>query len=620
MRQRAEARLKAAPGPDRPWSAVAPTEDEEPFRLIHELQVHEVELEMQNAELQEARDRAEALLEKFSDLYDFAPVGFFTLDGQGRILEVNLTGAAALGVERSRLIGRRLGSFVDAEARAGFGAFLERTRAQDEPQTCETRMARADGTPFWAGLHSAPVLPGIGPAKSRRLALTDITSRRQAEEVVRLNEALFTTLIEQAPFGVYLVDDRFRLQQVNPRALPIFRNVQPLLGRDFAEIHRALWPRKASDPVVARFRHTLKTGEPYVAPEFTAKRRDTGATESYEWQIQRITLPSGRHGVVAFFMDITARKQAEATRRDLAVMTASNRSLEEEIGRRQTVEKALRKSELGQRNALEESRLLQDQLRLLSRQALSAQEEERRRISRELHDVIAQTLTGIGLRLANLKTETERDPRTFFRALARTQRLVLRSVGIVHEFARELRPAVLDDLGLVPALHSFMKGFAARTGLRTGLNACAAVAELDTVRRTVLFRVAQEALNNVARHAHASRVDVAIEKTPVGLRMSVRDDGKSFSAGDVLRAADGKHLGLLGMRERLEMIGGTLGIESNRADGTVITALVPVPRLRGKGATHKAKKSAPPPREDRDFAPASALSQKASSDPVAQPL
>ncbi len=119
---------------------------------------------------------------------------------------------------------------------------------------------------------------------------------------------------------------------------------------------------------------------------------------------------------------------------------------------------------------LEQSDHLQEQLRQLSRQILSAQEEERKEISRELHDVIAQTLTGINVRLAALKKEAAVNTKGLDRNIARTQRLVEKSVDIVHQFARELRPAVLDDLGLIPALHSFMKNFTARTGVRTSFD------------------------------------------------------------------------------------------------------------------------------------------------------
>ncbi len=116
---------------------------------------------------------------------------------------------------------------------------------------------------------------------------------------------------------------------------------------------------------------------------------------------------------------------------------------------------------------LEQSDHLQEQLRRLSRQILSAQEDERKKISRELHDVIAQTLTGINVRLATLKKEAALNTKGLDRNIARTQRLVEKSVDIVHQFARELRPAVLDDLGLIPALHSFVKIFSKRTGIRT---------------------------------------------------------------------------------------------------------------------------------------------------------
>ena len=106
----------------------------------------------------------------------------------------------------------------------------------------------------------------------------------------------------------------------------------------------------------------------------------------------------------------------------------------------------------------------------------------------------------------------------------------------MHRFARELRPTVLDDLGLIPALHSFMKNFTKRTGVRASLTAFAAVEQLDTAKRTVLFRVAQEALTNVARHAQASRVEVSIQKLPDRICMKIKDDGKSFDVERVLHA------------------------------------------------------------------------------------
>jgi signal transduction histidine kinase len=266
-------------------------------------------------------------------------------------------------------------------------------------------------------------------------------------------------------------------------------------------------------------------------------------------------------------------------------LAASNLELEGEIAQRKAVEVALKTSERHYGQLLERSDSLQDQLRQLSRQIISAQEEERREISRELHDVIAQTLTGINVRLAALAREAVVNTKDLDRNITHTQRLVEKSVDIVHRFARELRPAVLDDLGLIPALHSFMKSFTTRTGVRTHLKAFAGVEELSIADRTVLFRVAQEALTNVARHAKASRVEVSVHNLPDRIRMEITDDGKSFELG-ALRSRKRIRLGLVGMRERLEMVGGSFDIHSAPGKGTTVLAEIPIPngrtRRRGK--------------------------------------
>jgi signal transduction histidine kinase len=276
-------------------------------------------------------------------------------------------------------------------------------------------------------------------------------------------------------------------------------------------------------------------------------------------------------------MDANARLRElnEALDRRTRDLSASNRELHREIARRGAVEETLRKSEERSNGLLEQSRQMQDQLRLLSRRVLSAQEEERKRVSRELHDVIAQMLTGINARLAGLKKEAAANTKGMSRKISRTQRLVQRSVDIVHRFARELRPAVLDDLGLIPALHSYLKGFAKETGIRVHLTAFAGVEALSNARRTALYRVAQEALSNVASHAQASRVEVTIQRLSSAVRMSIQDDGKSFDLDQVLHANKCKRLGLLGMRERVEMVGGTFTVESAAGHGTTICAQVP---------------------------------------------
>lgn len=273
--------------------------------------------------------------------------------------------------------------------------------------------------------------------------------------------------------------------------------------------------------------------------------------------------------------DLQLKQFIETLSQRTVELAASNLELRQEVIHRKAAEEALKESERHYSQLLEQSVHLQDELRRLSRQILSAQEDERREISRELHDVIGQTLTSINLRLATLKKEAALNTEGLDRNISHAQRLVEKSVNIVHRFARELRPAVLDDLGLIPALHSFMKNFTTRTGVRTQLTAFAGVERSDTTRRTVLFRVAQEALTNVARHAQASRVEVSIQKRPHRIRMTIKDDGKSFDVERVLHANGGKRLGLLGMRERLEMVGGSFAVESGQGQGTTVIAQIP---------------------------------------------
>jgi len=256
-------------------------------------------------------------------------------------------------------------------------------------------------------------------------------------------------------------------------------------------------------------------------------------------------------------------------------LAASNRQLIKEIARRKVVENNLRQSEQHSTQLLKQSQKLQEQMRLLSRRILSVQEEERKRISRELHDVIAQMLTGINVRLATLKLDALANNKGLGKKIHRTQRLVEKSVDIVHRFARELRPAALDDLGLISALHSLATKFSRETGIRVHMTAFAEVNNLENNKRTALYRVAQEALTNINRHADASRVDVNIRLHSNFVRMTIKDDGCSFNVQKAMQSKVIKRLGLLGMRERVEMVGGTLSIESAPGSGTTIRADIP---------------------------------------------
>ena len=139
----------------------------------------------------------------------------------------------------------------------------------------------------------------------------NITARKLDEEQLRQNHNTFVSLIDNSPFGLYIVDAQFRMKQVSAASQNIFRNIHPLIGRDFEEIMTILWPAEFVRLVVGRFRHTLSTGEPFAMPNFIEQRQDIAEIESYDWKIERITLPDGQFGVACYFYDITERKLAE---------------------------------------------------------------------------------------------------------------------------------------------------------------------------------------------------------------------------------------------------------------------------------------------------------------------
>ncbi|MCE9613447.1 MAG: PAS domain S-box protein [Lentisphaerae bacterium] len=446
LRRRAEGYLRR-----RRTSGSRPRSSADSVRLLHELQVHQIELEMQNTELQEARDKMEVIVDKYTDLYDFAPTGYFSLDEQGVILDVNLTGAALLGAERTHLVNRRMQLFIAPPDRPAFQAFLSAVFTRRGKLVTEATLQQAPGTTFRAAFHAMRAIAPDRPQPWCRLAVADITELRRAQE----------------------------------------------------------------------------------------------------------------------------------SQRRLETMTVANRELKEEIARRKTVEAALKKSEQHYSQLWEQSRCLQEQLRHLSHQLLSAQEDERRDISRELHDQVAQTLTGINVHLANLRNKSAVSARDLARQIGRTQRLVEQAVDIVHGFARRLRPTVLDDLGLIPALHALMKDMTRQTGLHIRFAAFADVERLNSAKRTALYRLTQSALTNVSQHACATLVKISIVKKAGTVLLEIHDNGHGFAVEHVWHSKRYKRLGLLGMRERAEMVGGRLTVESTPGHGTTIRAQIPF-RTAGK--------------------------------------
>ncbi|HSH94371.1 MAG TPA: histidine kinase, partial [Roseimicrobium sp.] len=291
-------------------------------------------------ELQKAKAEMDASLKKYTDLYDLAPVGYFSIDEAGVILDVNLTGAALLGVARSRLIKRRFQLFMAPPNRMPFDVFLKSIFTGQKKQVCETPLLRTDRRPFWADLQAMSAVVDGGARKWCRVAVIDVSARKRAEE---------------------------------------------------------------------------------------AQRR----------------------------VDELAR---------------TNRNLEKEIVRRHAEEALLKKNEQRALQSLKEAEALQAQLRQMARQLLMVEENQRKQISRELHDKICQLLVGINVHLALFAKTAASDPKGIRRTLVPLRRLVIDGVKTVHRFARDLRPSALDDLGLITALRTYIADFPKRKGRQIQLS------------------------------------------------------------------------------------------------------------------------------------------------------
>ena len=687
--------------------------DSETQRLIHELQVHHVELESQNTELRTTRDELEVALANYTELYDFAPAGYFTLAANGTIALLNLTGATLLGVERSRLIRKAFGGLVIKEQRPLFTAFLKQVFTNEEKQTSDfviegkgpphlvvrIRAQRAaNGTEckavivditdrtraqerlqlLWEGAavllatddiegmmqglfaKIGPVLggtsylnymvdesgkalrldsyAGISDSKARGMARLEFgealcgtvarhrkplhvprvhlskdpkatiakelgvrayccnplmagnvllgtlsyASRSkdefEPEELVvmqtlshyvalayerlrgaatlRASEVRYRRLFEAAHDGVLILDpDTRKITDANPFMTKLldYPHAQ-LVGKELFEI--GLLKDEAASQKMFR---TLKRKHEVRYEDLPLKSKG-GKTHEVE-VVANLYQEDGHSVIQCNIRDITARKLALEEQIRMNILATENKKLEAEIVQRKDTESLLKTHK--------------DQLRHLARKLLTVQEEERKRISRELHDVVAQTLTGINVRLASLKADSDSLIPDLLEKIAHTQQMVEQSVDIVHRFARELRPSMLDDLGLVPALESFMKTFIADTGIRVTLTVFKEIEQIDSSQRTVLYRIAQEALTNVSRHSKATSVKIDIKAEKSVIFMEITDDGQGFEVAGTGSAKKNNRLGLLGMRERVEMAGGTFRITSTLGKHTTIRVEVP---------------------------------------------
>jgi len=311
LRRQAEkiAREKADRSPKK-HEAFSP---EETLRIIHELQVHQIELQMQNEEMSRAQAELDAARGRYFDLYDLAPIGYCTLNDHGLIMEANLTAAALLNLARERLVGQLLNRFILKEDQDIY--YLNNKQLWDtcEPQTCELRMVKKNGTSFWAHL-TATMAKEEGGATECRVVMSDITERKQVEaqreealEALRKSETQLRATLEAVADGILAVDNKGKVVQANRRFADLWRIPQSLMDRsdDGALLDFVLNQLTDPDSFLKKVQ-SIYDSDTEDIDKITFK--DGRFFESYSLPM---IIDGIRIGRVWSFRDITQRKQME---------------------------------------------------------------------------------------------------------------------------------------------------------------------------------------------------------------------------------------------------------------------------------------------------------------------
>ena len=510
--------------------------DQSEMHLLHELQIHQIELEMQNRELREVQERLEETRDRYADLYDFAPMGYLTLADSGRILEINLTGAAMLGDERANIIGKPFSARLALNDSQLFFLYLNQVFRSTGTSNIVTEVKIKRGSVERdVRLESAPMTGSADQSHTCRMVMTDITDQKRTKGALQQTLSAQEVLLNTIPAAVYFKDIDLRYTAVSQ----VFANffgcpAAEILGKTSFD----LLPREQAEEFQQVDRSVLLSGQPHSSWErmlSDAKGNPCFLSTSLAPYFD----PDGKIvGLVGVSIDVTASKEAEQRSQDL-----------------------LRQN------------------RLLTQRLFSLQEAERRHLARELHDDLGQWLTAIQAEAGAIcsRSGAEREPEIFVNAQA-----IGKSADEIHKVVRRilhrLRPALLDQLGLADSLHELTTQWCKRhPNIVCELELDGDFGDLADPLNITLYRIIQEALTNIAHHAQASHVKVWLRRAPVDasapehLLLTVQDDGKGMAPSLPL-----KGLGMLGMRERVIASGGEFLSHSEPGQGVCIEIRLPL--------------------------------------------
>jgi len=459
------------------------------------------------------------------------PVGI-SMVPESRFVEVNDSFTRFTGYTRQETLGKtgeEMQLWADAEHRAKVMAKLrDEKEVRDEEFRCRTKSGE-----IRIGQFSGTLIE-INGRPHALVVIRDVTDRRRAEEALRMSEAKFRVVVESLHVGVVLLGSKAEILFANRAAEQMFGvALEDVLGRNSSELGLvAIYEDGTEMPFAMRpGPRALATRKPIRNEVMGWRRLDS---DEVLWILGEVVPLSGKDGqldkLVVSFSDITKRKQAE------------------------------------------------DALQQLSTRLLQLQDEERRRLGRELHDSLAQSVLAVNLNLAQVGRSSVPLDEKSRRAMTEARRVLQEMSQEIRTLSYLLHPPVLDELGLASAVKEYAKGFSERSGIEVDVDLQAGFARLSQEAETALFRIVQESLTNIQRHSGSPTAKIRLHGTVSRVELEISDQGrgmdqKSVKSGSSTRSRLG--VGILGMRERMTQLGGKLTVESN-SSGTTVRAGIPL--------------------------------------------
>lgn len=498
--------------------------------LLHELQAYQIELEMQNRKLRETQLMLEETRDRYARLYDFAPVGYLTLDEKGNVLEINLTGATLLGLDRAEIIGQPFAArLASGEAHAFLHHLHQAFRSPGNVVT-ELKLSNRDAEPCYVRLESASVL---SETRICLTVMTNITEQKrlamELQQKLTEQEALLATI----PAIVFYMD-------MNLRYMTVSQVFAGFLGRPVAEV--------------------IGKSDFELFPHEQAE---------YFQRINREVLESGalRSGLERQLADVNGNMVYVST--VLAPFYDNENRIAGLVGVGIDVSQIRKAASINQE--------LMQQNRMLTQNLFSMQESERRLLARELHDELGQWLTAIHAEAQAIENMLDEGHKIEASVLA-INNSASKMHSVIRDMLSQLRPALLDELGLADSLCELVDqwkkhhpGIASELVLEGNLNGLS-----ENVNITI-YRIVQEALSNASNYANPDHVSVWVRREAAAMphadvvSLCVEDNGQGFEPKQIA-----KGLGLLGMRERAIAAGGEFALHSAPGAGVRIEVRLPL--------------------------------------------